>query len=1102
MALHELGKLKIGFQDGGLEFGWGDKALRRLNLRKKKNAAENDYDDYQESGEGVDAGYTGRFAAQPEEEYDSGEQYDADGEYADDDQYADDGQYDDRYAEDDQYADDGRYDDHYAEDDQYADDGQYDDRYAEGDQYADDGQYDDRYAEDDQYADDGQYDDRYAEDDQYADDGQYDDRYADDDQYDDGGSRFGSAGDEYEDDYPENFWGRALKYMDENDWLTYVLLVVLPPVGIWLLWRRQKYELNTRYIASGASGLWFVVILVWICLKLFSPGADIPASPNLELPSASPTVQATIAADASTVPTIAPDATAAPGSTLNPSASLSPSASIQPAATPIGGGNATTTTSELVWCSATGMYYHSKKDCSLIDSTEVVSQTTVETATSRGKYACPECYNLEIFYATAGGKWYHKDKNCGGMTTATVYSKEAAEATGKTPCPTCNGGTAEATTAPSQATFINSNTVDKSGITVWANPDGKYYHVTSTCSNMKNAQNIPLSVALLAGKKACPTCCAASGAVVYCHSDGKYYHKASSCSGTSMRNGTAVTLAEALVLGKSACPSCLAQAAQPDNGSNQENNSSSEYYVYANPGGKYYHTRSSCGSMTSAERVTLKSMIEEGRQPCPDCASGASMTVYAQSGGKYYHSYATCSGMTNAQQGTLANALAYGLQRCPKCWGENNTGSNGDQTNEGDDTNQTENLTPFTATADNVMVWARADGTYYHTKKNCGTLTNPSYISLRVAVDAGKQPCPNCAQAATQMVFSTDDGKNYHTIADCRGMKNAERRTLAEAMMLGQTACPVCINLKVEDKEGDPGPDGDDGSNTELVKVGDLTVGTSGINVYAAPSDEHFHLDRSCSNATASLSHVALETALNYGKSPCSRCASAAGATVYATPNGKYYHSSASCAGGGASRGTLALAVAMGFKPCPYCVLSSSTPTIDQVNDASGIKVYATATDPNYHINQSHVGADALYVTLGTALKYGKTACSSCCAIANRTVYAASGNPYYHISATCVPNAVQGRFDLALAAGLTACPYCIGGQSQPTIPTPQPGSDYDAPANTSVYVDLYSEMFYYHKDSACSGTGMTDGTAVTLEFAKDLGYLRCPYCNPASGISD
>ena len=26
------------------------------------------------------------------------------------------------------------------------------------------------------------------------------------------------------------------------------------------------------------------------------------------------------------------------------------------------------------------------------------------------------------------------------------------------------------------------------------------------------------------------------------------------------------------------------------------------------------------------------------------------------------------------------------------------------------------------------------------------------------------------------------------------------------------------------------------------------------------------------------------------------------------------------------------------------------------------------------------------------------------------------------------------------------------------------------------------------------------GTKVTLEFAKDLGYARCPYCNPASSI--
>ena len=758
---------------------------------------------------------------------------------------------------------------------------------------------------------------------------------------------------------------------------------------------------------------------------------------------------------------------------------------MQPAATPIAGGSSEKTTSDLVWLSATGMYYHSNKDCSLIDASEAVSQVTMEIATSRGKYACPECYNLEIFYGRSGGTWYHKDPNCRGMKNAIVYSKEAAEGTGKTPCPTCNGGTEDDTSnkTADSAVFITPNTTDRSGITVWANPDGKHYHVTSSCSNMKDAQNVPLSVALYAGKTACPKCCAASGTVVYCHEDGKYYHKSSTCSGTGMKNGTAVTLAEALVLGKTACTSCLPQT-QTEGGSNQS--PSGEYYVYANPGGKYYHTRSTCGSMTSAERVTLRSMLEEGRQPCPDCASGASMTVYAQQGGRYYHSYATCSGMTNAQQGTLAEALAYGLSRCPKCWGTNSGGETG-----GDQTGDGSNLTPFNATADNVMVWARADGTYYHTRKNCGTLTDPSYVSLRVAVNAGKQPCPNCAQAATQMVYSTDDGENYHTIADCRGMKNAERRTLAEALMLGQTACRTCIDLKVDDQEGDPG---ETGVGT-LTKVGDLTVGTSGISVYAAPSEPNFHLNKNCSNASASLSYVALETALNYGKTPCTRCAAAAGTTVYATPNGRYYHASQTCAGGGSVQGTLALAVGMGLKPCPYCVLTTSP--IDQVEGNSGIMIYASAGNPYYHTNPEHAGEGVQYVTLETAVKYGKTPCMDCCAIAARTVYAAPGNPYYHISTDCAgANAVQGTFAQALIAGLKACPVCIGGQAQPSE------GEYSAPSSTGVYVDLYSDQFYYHKSSSCSGVGMTDGTEVTLEFAKDLGYLHCPYCNPPTNISD
>lgn len=1057
MAVRELGKLKIGFRNGGFEFGWGDKALHRLKLRKGTDNVENTYDDYQESGEGVNSSYTGRFAAAPQDNSDT---YDED--YADD-RYDDDSQADDQYAEDDRYADD-QYDNQY--DDQYADD-QYDDG-----QY-DDGQYDDE-----------QYDDQY-DDDQY-DDGQYDDGQYDDDQYDDGDGRFGDVEDDYERAYPDNFWGRALRFMDETDWLTYLLLVLLPPVGIWLLWRRQKFELNTRYIASGAAGLWFVLIVIWLCLKIFSAGSDIPTQ-NLSLPTPTPTVQATIAADVTQSPTDAPQSSA------------SAAATVQPSATPIGGESASKTTSDLIWLSATGMYYHTNKECSLIESTEVVSQTTVETAISRGKYECPECYNLEQFYATAGGKWYHKDKTCQDMTNPKIYSKEAAEATGHTACPYCNGGTAEATAAPTSTSvrFITANTVDQSGITVWANPDGKYYHVTKTCSNMKNAQNVSLAVALYAGKTACPTCCAASGTIVYCHEDGTYYHKASTCSESKMKNGKAVTLAEALVLGKKACPYCLPSSGNSSSSNKDSSTSDNEYYVYANPGGKYYHTRSTCGKMTSAEKVTLKSMLEEGREPCPDCASGASMTVYAQAGGKYYHSYATCSGMKNAQQGTLAAALAYGLQRCPKCWGENSSGNNSSSSDtSGGDTNQTENLTPFNATADNVMVWARADGTYYHTKKNCGSLTDPSYVSLRVAVDAGKQPCPTCATAATQMVYSTEDGKNYHTIANCRGMKNADRRTLAEALMLGQTACSTCINLKVDDQEGDPTPYDDDGT---LVKVGNLVVGTSGINVYAAPSDDHFHLNQSCSNATASLSHVALETALNYGKTACSRCASAAGTRVYAVANGKYYHTSSTCAGSGAAQGTLAVAVAMGYKPCPSCVLSSG---VEQVEGVSGIMVYASADDSHYHLTRSHAGEAAQYVTLETALKYGKTGCSECAAIGNVVVYGVANSPYYHISASCAGSgAISGSFAQALATGLKPCPYCIGGQSQ-TSPTPQPGTEYNAPGDTTVYIDLSYATNYYHKSSSCSGSGVTDGAGVSLAFAIEQGFSRCPYCNPASGVSD
>ena len=76
------------------------------------------------------------------------------------------------------------------------------------------------------------------------------------------------------------------------------------------------------------------------------------------------------------------------------------------------------------------------------------------------------------------------------------------------------------------------------------------------------------------------------------------------------------------------------------------------------------------------------------------------------------------------------------------------------------------------------------------------------------------------------------------------------------------------------------------------------------------------------------------------------------------------------------------------------------------------------------------------------------------------------------------------------------CPVCIGGSESYEV------SDikYSAPGDTKVYVDLDSDMLYYHKSSKCSDAGMSGGTGVTLEFVTSWGYKACPFCNPPTSV--
>ena len=301
-----------------------------------------------------------------------------------------------------------------------------------------------------------------------------------------------------------------MQYVDENDWVTYLLLVLLPPLGIYLLWRRRRFELPVRYGLSAASAVWFIALIVLIIVFGFGGRSDTTRNPGLTVPSVAPSASTEVA--------------------VSPSPSVSPTPSVAPSPTPIGGA-ATASTTGVVYASATGNFYHNKENCELIASGETVTQVTLDNAKSRGKYACPYCYGGELYFATKNGKYYHLDYKCSGMSNPELYSEEQAKAEGKSACPVCVTKEKQSLYNTDNVVFITATTTDKSGVQVWWTNGGTYYHTTSNCSGMTGASKGSLRDALLYGKQACPTCCAAAGQLVWCTKGGKSYHSDPTCSG-------------------------------------------------------------------------------------------------------------------------------------------------------------------------------------------------------------------------------------------------------------------------------------------------------------------------------------------------------------------------------------------------------------------------------------------------------------------------------------------------------------------------------------------------------------------------------------------
>ena len=455
--------------------------------------------------------------------------------------------------------------------------------------------YDDEGYEDD-YGTDGPYDDGYYDDEGY-DGSRYDDDYGYDEAYgydEDGYPVEGEEGygpapyydaPEYVPDYPENGVGDLLYYVDEHEWINWVLLFLLPPLGIWLLWRRNRYSQNANILLTLLSLLWLLAVLVLVFVRPFRPQTDTTITPQpvgaaalptevpVETPEPEPVEAVVVTAeevdDANAVFTVADkpyyhqsETCAFIGGAETKRIARNTAIEQSLLACPYclasqysdGLWDLVFVNAEMedrsnmtVYCSAYNTFFHTDPDCSDLgtDGHEV----GLKEALLMGKTACDKCCPSaarEVF-CTVDGTYYHVDEFCSGMRNASKVTYAEARVTGKKRCPVCIGGTDETEEAAAEAEA-------QSGYYVYATPNGTYYHVNSTCSGMKDAQQVLLSTMLQQKRPACPVCCPDAEATVFAQSGNPYYHSYATCSG--MTNATQGILVNALAAGLTRCPVC------------------------------------------------------------------------------------------------------------------------------------------------------------------------------------------------------------------------------------------------------------------------------------------------------------------------------------------------------------------------------------------------------------------------------------------------------------------------------------------------------------------------------------------------------------------
>ena len=414
-----------------------------------------------------------------------------------------------------------------------------------------------------------------------------------------------------------------------STWFMWLMLIVLPPLGIWLLWRNNRYEITPRSAISAAAIVWFIMMLIWLFSHL--GGQD---NTVVNLPSASPSAGISLVNSATPEPETSPEPTDSGSSTVNlfnlgtPTPTPSGSVSAQPTPNTVGTSGIATATPEPQSSSEPG-----------------------DIANAGGTTPAQNTY----VWSTPTGKNYHSYSTCNNMQNAERVTLSVALNRNQTACPLC-WATPSASVRPT-ATPLPSGMY-------YATPTGSYYHSDPTCQGMRNAQAISEADAIARGQTACPECIGS----VYITDNGTWYHANSTCQG--MKNARKVTVADAKQQGKTECPVCMNGTTTGTVPGATTPATGNEVY-YATSNGTWYHANSTCQGMTNAYRSSAAAAEQAGKAPCPVCLDGSSgvASYYATSGGTYYHTDRTCSGMTGASRVTLATALARGQTACPKCAG-------------------------------------------------------------------------------------------------------------------------------------------------------------------------------------------------------------------------------------------------------------------------------------------------------------------------------------------------------------------------------------------------------------------------------------------------